>query len=518
MISVIVCSNNDPSWQVHEKHVEKTIGCDYEYLRVDNRETTSGICAAYNWGVKNALGEILVFMHEDVFLVTLEWGRILEKKFNNDANLGIVGVAGTQYLFKENPFWAAAGRPFIYGKVIHEDKNMNRYILTVFSQEKGGDVQAVAVDGLFFAARKSLFDTVKFDVETFDGFHFYDIDLCMQVRRTHKIIVTNDILLKHLSGGAFDDVWKQYCDKFMKKYRDELPVSCTNLMPGSTKNIPFESIDLSTVMNPIRLQYIKDIDEETEKGSTPMVIAPGSERVIVVTGMHRSGTSCITGLLNKCGYPLGTSHKLLNDNVPQYDNQKGHFENLAVVNINDAILNEAGGSWDAPPAREAIRKIENVIGKVLCDFAENFNGTIIKDPRLCITLDLWKKYYPNLKAVVICFRNPLSVAASLEKRGQGISLENGLKLWYTYNKQLIENIKGIPVFVINYDNLLVNLNDTIYKLLQSLGSDLSKEEMRRKIEGFYDKDLNHNIAADEELAKLSQDIKTLYNILKSKAL
>ena len=108
--------------------------------------------------------------------------------------------AGTQYLFAEPPAWVAPGRPFIRGRVVHETDEGSRFYLTVFSWEQG-DVDVVAVDGLFFAIRKSLFSHVPFDREAvFDGFHFYDIDICMQVRRTHRIVVTPDISVKHPIG------------------------------------------------------------------------------------------------------------------------------------------------------------------------------------------------------------------------------------------------------------------------------------------------------------------------------
>jgi GT2 family glycosyltransferase len=242
MISVIVCSRRDPSWDIHERNIRKTIGAPFEYIRIDNRNNSYGICAAYNKGVKHATGEILVFMHEDVFSMEGNWGNVLISKFK-DETVGLVGVAGTQYLFAEYPSWVTAGRPFIKGHVIHELNNGKEYYLTVFDwQEK--DVDVVAVDGLFFAIRKSLFDTIKFDQQTFDRFHFYDLDICMQIHRTHRLLVTWDLLLKHQSGGSFDESWKMYAARFQEKYRGILPVSTTNVLPDLTRRIPFENCNL----------------------------------------------------------------------------------------------------------------------------------------------------------------------------------------------------------------------------------------------------------------------------------
>ncbi len=229
-ISVIVCSYRSDLAEEHRKNVLETIGYDCEYVRLDNSLGTHGICAAYNKGVELAHGHILAFIHEDVFLTKVGWGKILAEKFRTDNSLGLVGVAGTQYLFADNPFWGAAKNPFLKGRVLHEVDGGTRRVPVVFSPEYG-DSEVVAVDGLFFAMRRSLFDTIRFDDRTFDKFHFYDLDICMQARRTHRLIVTTDISVKHLSGGTFDAVWQEYGRRFLVKYRNDLPASCAGMMP-----------------------------------------------------------------------------------------------------------------------------------------------------------------------------------------------------------------------------------------------------------------------------------------------
>ena len=242
-ISVIVCSRNEQLSSIHQRNVRKTAGdVECEYVRIDNRSNRYSLCAAYNEGIGKAGGDIAVFMHEDVFFMEGNWGGRLAVKFA-DPSVGLIGVAGTEYLFADHPGWVAAGRPFIHGHVIHELENGNVYNLTVFAWDKK-DAEVVAVDGLFFAVRRELFDTVGFDDTTFDGFHFYDLDICMQVRRTHRCIVTWDVLVKHQSGGAFDGTWKKYAARFLAKYRSELPASCTSGVPDLANRVGFENFDL----------------------------------------------------------------------------------------------------------------------------------------------------------------------------------------------------------------------------------------------------------------------------------
>lgn len=242
-ISVIVCTQKPPEDTLHRRNVEKTSGdAAVEYIAIDNRTNAFGLGAAYNRGVQRASGEILVFMHDDVYFAEGDWGGKLVAKFMNP-DTGLIGVAGTSYLFADNPGWVVAGRPYIHGQVIHELNGGALYNLTVFSWEKK-DCEVVAVDGLFFAIRRSLFDHISFDEETFDAFHFYDLDICMQVRHHARCYVTRDILVKHTSGGSFDEVWKKYALRFLQKYQRELPASCTSTIPDTKNRAGFENFDL----------------------------------------------------------------------------------------------------------------------------------------------------------------------------------------------------------------------------------------------------------------------------------
>ena len=245
MISVIVCSRKPPSWQEHIRNVAITIGCRHEYVRVDNTANALGICAAYNQGLTRAGGDVVVFVHEDVFFIEPGWGVRVQELFSRNPALGLAGVAGTQYLCADTPSWVAAGRPFIHGMVIHDMDGGNRSVLTVYSWERG-EVETVAVDGLFMAIRASLFPSIGFDQTTFDGFHFYDLDICMQVRaQGYRVMVTDAVLLRHLSGGSYDHVWMEYARRFVGKYRQALPATCVDSVPVAGTAQRFESFDIT---------------------------------------------------------------------------------------------------------------------------------------------------------------------------------------------------------------------------------------------------------------------------------
>lgn len=153
-------------------------------------------------------------------------------------------------------------------------------------------------------------------------------------------------------------------------------------------------------------------------------------RVVLILGMHRSGTSCLAGSLQEAGLYLGD----VNTAAPH--NAKGNRENRAIMDLQDDLLHANGGNWDAPP-REVVWQPEHrarrdaIIATYPTDQIWGF-----KDPRTLLTLSGWLETLSSVRFVGT-FRHPLAVAASLHARN-GISIEKSLMLWITYNRLLLD--------------------------------------------------------------------------------
>jgi hypothetical protein len=154
---------------------------------------------------------------------------------------------------------------------------------------------------------------------------------------------------------------------------------------------------------------------------------------IVVLGMHRSGTSALTGCLDIHGVPLGAPLMPAN-----YDNERGYFELTEVVTIHDELLGSFGASaldltklpaeWASQPtARRAQERLHDVLRL-------NFDGKPlwgVKDPRLCVLLPLWEPLFRDMNVeprYVLMLRSPWEVAKSLEARN-GLETWESLDLW-----------------------------------------------------------------------------------------
>ena len=95
MISIIISSVNKNQLRLVAENIRKTIGVPFELLSFDNHEGKYGICEIYNKGIAKAKYDILCFMHEDIEIHTDKWGNIVSAYFENNKELGLVGVAGS---------------------------------------------------------------------------------------------------------------------------------------------------------------------------------------------------------------------------------------------------------------------------------------------------------------------------------------------------------------------------------------------------------------------------------------
>ncbi|RZI58838.1 MAG: hypothetical protein EOP94_03035, partial [Zymomonas sp.] len=74
-----------------------------------------------------------------------------------------------------------------------------------------------------------------------------------------------------------------------------------------------------------------------------MVDKVGQSVGILVLGMHRSGTSALTGVLDELGLPA--AGELL---AAESYNEKGLFENKSVNAFHNRLLDYLGSRWDDP--------------------------------------------------------------------------------------------------------------------------------------------------------------------------
>jgi len=153
------------------------------------------------------------------------------------------------------------------------------------------------------------------------------------------------------------------------------------------------------------------------------------KQVILVLGMHRSGTSVVTRLLSLMG--AGLPKTLLGQNE---GNQRGHWESRLIIEHHDNVLEELESNWmDYRPLR-LNRITQKRRNSYMSDMADLFksehsdqNLSVVKEPRICRFTALYIKALEKALIAPFCvlvIRNPLEVAASITKR-DGLITQHG---------------------------------------------------------------------------------------------
>lgn len=252
------------------------------------------------------------------------------------------------------------------------------------------------------------------------------------------------------------------------------------------------------------------------------MIVERPQRVLCVLGMHRSGTSCLTGSLQQGGLFLGKHHTW-----NEY-NRRGNRENQDVVNLHESIFKTNGLTWKKPTGVSLEKGIAALdhhnnekptvwedqhrqrAQEILAEYADKALWGF-KDPRALLVLDGWCALVPDMEFVGI-YRHPLAVAQSLASRpAMPVSIEEGLAMWYVYNKKLLQvyQRKSFPVLCFDWSE------ERFHRALDMLHAHIGLNPVPVN-ERFYTSEL-HKQSADFSVA-LPEPIQALYHQLEQAAM
>jgi len=231
--------------------------------------------------------------------------------------------------------------------------------------------------------------------------------------------------------------------------------------------------------------------------------------VILVAGMHRTGSSALSGVLNRLG--AAAPGELL---PPSEDNRKGYFENKRIRAFHDWLLAELGSRWDDPlPLNQECLHSPNVLAatrKLRALFLDEFGDrplVLVKDPRLCRLLPVWIAALEGIGrtiAAIFPCRYPLDVAASLQRR-DSLSRAHALSLWLQHVLTAEHETRKLPRSFVIYDDLLQDWRSVVKKTARTLGLAWPQEIARvaDEIDAFLSIELRHHQSMQD--ASLAHD-------------
>jgi len=263
-------------------------------------------------------------------------------------------------------------------------------------------------------------------------------------------------------------------------------------------DLSLESDDLATIT-----QAPAGVESGDERPGHSNSQAPAA---ILILGMHRSGTSALTRVINLLGADLPSRLMPGADD----DNPRGFWESLPIYQLNDEMLAAVGSSWDdwrsvsldALDANLTAEFKARALDLLHRDFTSS-SLFVLKDPRISRLLPFWIDVLTELGAApkcVLAIRNPLEIAASLRVRN-GFSPAKSHLVWLRYVLDSERDTRFLPRAFVRYDALLNDWRGVAEALAQTLAIQwpITPGASARQIEDFLEPSLRHASVEDVDL-------------------
>jgi hypothetical protein len=229
--------------------------------------------------------------------------------------------------------------------------------------------------------------------------------------------------------------------------------------------------------------------------------------------MHRSGTSLIARLFYEAGADMGNPETFYR---PDRWNPEGYFEQPDIHAINMPLIN---GPWwkfayfRLPPTETILKRAEKRASQIQ-ETAQVYQGKVIKETRFCLTLPAWLKYGAQVERILICLRDPIQVARSIQKRNR-TTLQHGYAMWQLHNERILQHAQSaqIPVWVITYDRALNpdTYLEEVGAAFRFMGFNLTSGELIGLRDKAVRTQMNHN---PEHVETYPPKIQALWNTLR----
>jgi len=162
-------------------------------IRVIRNEKNEGFPKAVNQGIREAKGEIIVLLNNDV-IVTPEWAEKLMAALDDFSIVGPV----TNY---------CAGLQKVQAEIYDDRDGLNKAAES-WAESYGDEIQEVNfVIGFCMAFRKSLFDEIGPFDESMWPCSGEEIDFCLRAREAgHSVAIAHDVYVHHEGSQTFNDM------------------------------------------------------------------------------------------------------------------------------------------------------------------------------------------------------------------------------------------------------------------------------------------------------------------------
>ncbi len=229
-----------------------------------------------------------------------------------------------------------------------------------------------------------------------------------------------------------------------------------------------------------------------------------TREIVIVLGMHRSGTSLLANILHELGVDMvdGPTHHSIK-------NEAGFWERMDIVALHDEILSLIGAPVGNPrhalPFPDgwwrdaAVAPLRERLKATMADHLARTKGPWgFKDPRTCRLLPLWQEILKELNVsprFIWAVRHPAEASLSMSDKNPVhrplTPVESEIN-WLAYNYDILRFAGRDITQVIPYETWFDDAAATVTKLVSALR--LPSNAATRDVTGLIRKDLRHHKA------------------------
>ena len=194
----------------------------YDLVLVDNtKRAYSSASEALNYGAKKAIGDYLLFVHQDVvFGDSFSLDELEEKLSMLPAN-SIVGAAGR------------VDRRGVITSITHGEPPE-----PAGSELIDRPTLSQTLDELLLVVHRRVFDKIKFDEDVCNGWHLYAVDFCLSAKKCDYESYVIPLDLHHRSSGqSMNKSYYSILKRVASKHRDRIPTIFTTMGIWKTSRI-----------------------------------------------------------------------------------------------------------------------------------------------------------------------------------------------------------------------------------------------------------------------------------------
>jgi hypothetical protein len=212
-ICFITCVNDELQYKECLLYINNLIvPNNYEIDIISIKEAYS-ISEAYNKAMGNTDAKYKVYLHQDVFIINKNFIYDMLKIFNQNDQIGMIGVSGSKTIPTNGVWWQSEHK---VGKLY--DSHTDKMELVKFNDITDNYENVKAIDGLIMVTQ---YDIIWRD-DLFDGWHFYDLSHSFEfLKADYEVVVPkqetcwciHDCGIANLSNG-----YDRYRERFLDEY------------------------------------------------------------------------------------------------------------------------------------------------------------------------------------------------------------------------------------------------------------------------------------------------------------